>query len=339
MLGLEKEGSSFSQPKVLLALLVIAAVFFTAGYLSSDCRNSGVTGAVTGQQAGERAVNFINNNMLQGNALASLVNYTEKDGLYLITLSVTDGKQDQVFESYVSKDGALLFVSGINITESVPKRQETQQPPQETGLPKSDKPAIELFVMSHCPYGTQIEKGMLPVAALLGDKIDLKVKFVYYSMHGKKELDEQLLQTCMEKEFSGQYLGYLGCFLKEGDTEACLNESGVDMTVLNQCINNTDEQYRVTELYNDQSTWLSGRFPLFNVDKSDNEKYGVRGSPTLVINGQVASSGRSPSALLSTICSTFNNPPEECSQTLASETPSPGFGFSTTSGGSSATCG
>ena len=37
--------------------------------------------------------------------------------------------------------------------------------------PKKEKPEVELFVMSHCPFGTQIEKGMLPVARLLGDKI------------------------------------------------------------------------------------------------------------------------------------------------------------------------
>ncbi|MBU3941884.1 MAG: hypothetical protein KKF74_03150, partial [Nanoarchaeota archaeon] len=49
-------------------------------------------------------------------------------------------------------------------------------------MPKKDKPEVELFVMSHCPYGTQIEKGMLPVARLLGDKIDFNIRFCSYAM-------------------------------------------------------------------------------------------------------------------------------------------------------------
>ena len=31
---------------------------------------------------------------------------------------------------------------------------------------KLEKPIVEAFVMSHCPFGTQIEKGMLPVVSV-----------------------------------------------------------------------------------------------------------------------------------------------------------------------------
>ncbi len=41
--------------------------------------------------------------------------------------------------------------------------------------------------MSYCPYGTQAEKGILPVVALLGDKIDFKLRTVHYVLHGDKE--------------------------------------------------------------------------------------------------------------------------------------------------------
>ena len=73
-------------------------------------------------------------------------------------------------------------------------------------LVKADKPKVELFVMSHCPYGTQAEKGMIPVVELLKDKISFEVKFVDYAMHGKKELDEQLRQYCIQKEQKAKFL-------------------------------------------------------------------------------------------------------------------------------------
>lgn len=54
--------------------------------------------------------------------------------------------------------------------------------------------------MSHCPYGLQMEKGIIPVVETLGDSIDFQVKFCDYAMHGQTELDEQVLQYCIMKE-------------------------------------------------------------------------------------------------------------------------------------------
>ncbi len=205
-------------------------------------------------------------------------------------------------------------------------------------MPKKEKPEVELFVMSHCPFGTQIEKGILPVARLLGDKIDFKVRFCSYAMHGKKELDEQTLQHCIQKEYNNKYLDYLACFLKDENTDDCLKEVKLSGK-LDSCIEQTDNEFKITEKFNDKSTWSGGRFPLFDVDKELNEKYGVRGSPNLVINGVTASVRRDPASLLSAICTGFKDKPAECNEKLSSDKPSPGFGFSTTSSTSSGSCG
>ena len=203
-------------------------------------------------------------------------------------------------------------------------------------MAKLDKPTVELFVMSHCPYGTQIEKGMLPVVELLGSKIDFTVKFVDYAMHGEKEIQEEMNQYCIETQFNNKYLAYLKCFLKEGNTDSCVTEAGIDKAALDTCIASTDTQYKITANFNDKSTW-SGSFPPFDIYKADNEKYGVQGSPTLVINGVTSESGRSPSSLLSAVCTGFKDKPSECSSTLSSENPSPGFGFETTGAATQAT--
>jgi len=44
------------------------------------------------------------------------------------------------------------------------------------------------------------------------------------------------------------------------------------------------------------------------------------------MNGQLLESGRDSASLLKTICSGFSNQPEECSESLPSVSPTPGFG-------------
>ena len=244
----------------------------------------------------------------------------------------------QDVETYITKDGKLFFDRVMNIEEIEKEKQEASgEVPQNQEAAKSDKPIIEVFVMSHCPYGTQIEKGILPVAETLGNKIDFELKFCDYAMHGEIELNEQLQQQCIKTEEPTKFVSYLECFLEAGDSKSCLTKTRINTSKINSCISATDKKYKVTENFNDKNTW-KGNYPTFNIHKEDVDKYSVGGSPTLVINGTTAKSGRDSASLLATICSGFNNPPEECSMELSSETPSPGFGFSTTNGGDSASC-
>ena len=197
--------------------------------------------------------------------------------------------------------------------------------------------------MSYCPYGTQAEKGILPVLNLLGDKIDFELRFVYYAMHPSSgEVEEQLNQYCIQKEQEDKLYEYLECFLTEGDSEGCLTSTGINKVKLKTCTDAADAEFEITINLEDESSWLSGRYPLFNIDKALNEQYEVGGSPTLVINGEKVSSARDSVSYLNAVCSSFTegNVPEECSTTeISSEVLSPGFGWTTASGGSaSAQC-
>ena len=128
---------------------------------------------------------------------------------------------------------------------------------------KTDKPVVEVFVMSHCPYGTQIEKGMIPVVKTLGDKIDFQLKFVNYAMHGEKGIKEQISQYCVEKEYSkDMMIQYLECFLEDSDSPRCVEELALDQNVLDSCFDEVDSEYKIMEDFADQSTWM-GTFPSF----------------------------------------------------------------------------
>jgi hypothetical protein len=331
----KKAGFKIKKKTLWQAVSAVLAILLLASFLIGRC-DSPTAAVVSADVVGENTVDFINNFMTNSNV--QLKNVTEESNMYVVNFEV----EGQTYPSYVSMDGKLLFLQVIDMEKIIEDAENSENNPDNSPpqpVPKSEKPDVEVFVMSHCPYGTQIEKGILPVAELLGDKIDFSVKFVYYAMHGKTELDEQLLQHCIQEEEPGKYLEYLGCFLEEGKTDECIASIGLDKEKLDACIESTDNEFNVTGKFNDQSTWLNGRFPLFDVDKELNQQYGVGGSPHLVINSQSAGAGRDSASLLNAICDSFIDAPEECATELSSAQPSPGFGFEGTGSGAAGSCG
>ncbi|MBR9690937.1 hypothetical protein GOV08_04605, partial [Candidatus Woesearchaeota archaeon] len=286
---------------VLGVLLILS--FFIGGFGKSAASK------MSAQAVADKTVNFINENLMQGRGTAKLNGVEESNGMYLLKLNI--GGQEM--ESYVSSDGKLLFPQVIDLT----KKPQSQQPPEtqdtQTNIQKSDKPKVELFVMSHCPYGTQMEKGILPVVKELGNKIDFELKFVNYAMHPTQgEVEEQLNQYCIQRDYNDKYLAYLGKFLEAGDGKEALSAVGLSEADISGCVQETDKEFDVIKNLEDKSSWSGGRFPQFMIYDADNKKYGVRGSPTLIINGQQAQSGRDAQSLLNTICGAFDGKPEEC---------------------------
>lgn len=310
-------------------IIAVLLVVVLAGCTKKD------TQAVLGiEEAKAKVLDYVNTNVMQGGQTASIKDMVADNGLYKMTLVM--GANQEII-AHMTMDGKNLFPQAIDLNQT---SVADENAPDNT-VTKSEKPSVELFVMSHCPYGTQIEKGMLPVLETLGDKIDFELKFCDYAMHGEKELDEQLNQYCIQKNEPEKLAAYLRCFLSESDNgPACLNSENINTKQLTACVAETDKEYQVKELFADETTWKSGRFPQFNVYRDDAAKYGVSGSPSLVINGKKISSARDAAGLLKTICSGFENEPEECSKSLSSQTPSAGFGFEVSStGATTAGCG
>lgn len=302
--------------------------------LISNLSGVGFTGKVVSEnKAGDNLINFA---VSQG-VSAELINSSSEGAFYKVYLSINN----QVIPYLVTKDGKYFLSESYLIPLAV-EEEIIDNTPSNTNVPKTDKPVVELFVMSHCPYGTQAEKGIIPAVELLGDKIDFKLRFVYYAMHPSQgEVEEQLSQYCIQKTQPDKLIPYLKCFLQAGDSASCLTEVGVNKITLNSCITSADKEFKVSENKNDKSKWLSGNYPLFNVDKELNELYQVAGSPTLVINGVQVSSARDPASYLSSICGAFSegNVPEECSQELSTTSYSAGFGYDTSGSTTTAQCG
>ena len=305
-----------------LFLLLITSIF-TRGFGLYDFIFS-----TSKEKIGENTVEYINKNLLSPGTKASLIETVKQvNGLYKIKIKVENTnqpEQSQEFTVYVSSDGKMLFPQGIAMKDSSLKEGKSQS---DQDIPKREKPDVKLFVMSYCPYGLQAEKMYLPVYNLLKDKADMGIYFVSYVMHGKKELDENLRQYCIEKEEKDKYFNYLSCFVKEGDYKKCLSEAGINQGKLNSCVKETDGKFNISSNYNNKSTWINGKFPKFEVEEDLNKKYNVEGSPTVVINDKIVEiNPRSPENFKEMICKAFISKPKECSQTLSNEVPSPGFG-------------
>lgn len=317
----EKEESSNKKEKLtekmrenpwILSTLVLGILILV---LLVGNFSGGVTGNVISEKdAGDIILNFVKT---QTNGQGELVETTVFDNVLYKVVILYQGNEVPL---YLTKDGKNL-VQGILPLESI-EEQKPSQSEEVQDVPKSDKPKAELFIMTHCPYGAQAEKGIIPTIKALGNSVDAKIRFVHYFMHGDKEETETYNQVCIREEQSVKYLDYLQCFLEDGNSERCLIKVSIDKEKLNNCI----------------STGKSKEY--YAEDSKLSETYGVQGSPTLVVNGVIVSSGRDSASYLDTICNAFNNAPEEeCNKKLSSTSPSPGFGTGTGSSASTANCG
>lgn len=77
---------------------------------------------ISSEEAGEKVISFINNNVLQDQDPASLIGTFEKDGLYEVRFDV----QGEMVNWYITKNGSSIFPQVIDLKgfESMPKLTE-----------------------------------------------------------------------------------------------------------------------------------------------------------------------------------------------------------------------
>ena len=217
-------------------------------------------------------------------------------------------------DEYITMDANHPY-AGKDINVKIKVTEKGKQTVSSQKIPGA--PTLEVFVMSYCPYGTQMQKTLIPVQKLLGNKANIIIRYVSYTMHGQQEEDENHRQICIREEQASKFWTYLECFLEAGDYEGCLDKAKIDKDKLDDCLKSNVEMY-------------------FGVDKDLNTKYGVKGSPAIMLDEKTVSVDRNPEAVKNLICNAFKTKPKECDTQLSTEQSSPGFGFQT--GGASGVC-
>jgi hypothetical protein len=312
---------------IIISSVLILLILIAAGLVIYS-KTAHTKKVLKPEEAKVVAEKFINENLVSPSNKATVKSAVLEGDVYNITLTV--GRKD--YNSYMTKYGDKFFESGLDMVKFAAENKaknaaadntgaaatdNTKAATQVTNVQKTEKPKVELFVMTECPYGLQAEKGILPAFAALGNKIDAKIRFVHYFMHGDKEEQETYNQICIRDEQAAKYDSYLNCYVIEGNSAKCVTQTGVDKAKMDSCV-------------------AAKAKDIYKTDSALSNKYGVEGSPTLVINGVQANAGRDSASYLAGICSAFKVAPAECSKKLSSTAPAAGFGAGAAAAGSAA---
>ncbi|MBI4955128.1 MAG: hypothetical protein HY908_24105 [Myxococcales bacterium] len=169
-----------------------------------------------------------------------------------------------------------------------------------------EQASVHLYVMSHCPYGVQVENNLRDVVAALGPRLRLEVDYigdlnaagVLSSMHGAPELADDLVQVCAERHAPRSFYRFVLCQnrdLKKGDWKPCADEVGIAVEPLRACAAGDEGRQLLAESF--------ARSRLRR----------ATGSPTIYIGDTRYTGGRRPRELLKAVCASYaSDPPETC---------------------------
>lgn len=336
----KKQGINLWMLSTILLLAVLALMIFENGKITDKIRSGGITNILTAEDAGQEWIGFINEVNPATKDKLKISEIKEENGVYVAMVEYNN--QDKISTStiHISKDGEIFFQQGVKMEEERQKMAEatSQEAPEQKDIPKSDKPKVEMFTMSYCPFGKQAEDGLLPVARLLGDSVEIEPHYVIYSdyatkmksrvdeeqaknikvedycydkeekycsMHGIVELKQNVRELCIYKYNKDKFWDYTEAVNKEctlANNESCWSKPaeklGINTAKISNCLDNEIEDFLAIEV-------------------ELNKKYNVAGSPTVIINGVNYSGGRNPEQYKSGACNAFNSQPKECSETLS----------------------
>ena len=147
--------------------------------------------------------------------IKDIKNLKETSGLYSFDFTFESNGSPRTYSSYISKDGAILFQSGIEIAKIGVAAAASSPAPKLTcaDISKNDKPDLTAFVVADCPFGLQMQRVFKKA---ISEEINLKnyltVRYLgaitdakITSMHGDKEAQENLRQICLREEQKDKY--------------------------------------------------------------------------------------------------------------------------------------
>ncbi|MCK4745312.1 hypothetical protein KAS41_04580 [Candidatus Parcubacteria bacterium] len=338
----KKQGMNLWMLSTILLLAVLVLMIFENGKITNKIRGGGTANILTAEEAGQEWIGFINEVNPVTKEKLKILEIKEEGGVYAATVSYDNEDQVSTSTIHISRDGKMFFQQGVDIEKEREKMATAtatgQSAPEQKNIPKSDKPKVEMFTMSYCPFGKQAEDGLLPVARLFGDSVEIEPHYVIYSdyatkmksrmseeqaknvkvedycydqeekycsMHGIKELRQNVRELCVYKYNKDKFWDYtesvnVECSIE--NIETCwsnpMKKLSIDASKISSCLDNEIEDFLAAEV-------------------ELNKKYGVAGSPTIIINGVDYAGGRSPDEYKSGVCNAFNSQPSECSKTLS----------------------
>ncbi len=173
---------------------------------------------------------------------------------------------------------------------------------------------LQLFLMSHCPYGVVAQRSLIPLVANFGEGLGLDLHYIVsedstgglVALHGPDELVENERQLCAMKLYAANrdYMKYIRCRIEQDEDEdwrVCATSQGLDAELIDSCVNKDGER-------------------LQRKDLELSRQLDIRASPTWLVNNRYEAHGLSPEDIRQAVCK--HNPDlAGCENELSSEAP------------------
>ena len=195
---------------------------------------------------------------------------------------------------------------------------------KEAMVCREEKPGhLQVFIMSDCPYGRKAIEALKEVVDNFdkeGEDVGYEVHYIasesgdgFDSLHGQYEVDENIIQLCVEKHSSDAWLDYLYCRSTKGvkgkDWKECAEETKVDADSVQTCFDGGEGK------------------ALLKEDIKLANALGVGGSPTWLANNKYQFGGIYADDIKGKFCK-YNSGLKGCDAVLttaaASSGPAPG---------------
>ncbi|MBT4540220.1 hypothetical protein HOC35_01785 [Candidatus Woesearchaeota archaeon] len=170
-----------------------------------------------------------------------------------------------------------------------------------------DKVKLDFYVMSQCPYGTQVEDAIKPVLDKIGDHVDFNLEFIaneitegqFNSLHGQPEVLGNIAQLCAAKHNPDKYMEMVVCMNANaraipGNWETCAETNDLNVEKIEECYSGEEGKELLRE----------------SIEKAD--AVNAQGSPTIFLNDEPYSGGRGENDFFRAICQAFEEKPEAC---------------------------
>lgn len=154
-----------------------------------------------------------------------------------------------------------------------------------TEIKQKEKTDMELYVMSLCPFGNEVERQIIPIVKRYQTQVGLKINYIaedlgapannptrFDSLHGIPEVWENIRQLVIAKYYPAVFLDYLHCRTEDyRDYEGwkqCADRFGIDAEKVER-LTHAEEGYSLLE------------------ENIKEQPLSITDSPTLIVNGTV----------------------------------------------------
>lgn len=186
------------------------------------------------------------------------------------------------------------------------------------------KKSLDLFVMSHCPFGTKAMLAAKEFADAFGADAMISVHYIgdnnngeLKSMHGPDEVTDDLREVCAIQHYGKdqKFLEFLACRSKDlkADWKDCTGANGIDAGVIQTCVDG------------EGSKLLTASFQLAS-------KLAIESSPTFLVNNRETFNAQDAAGIATSFCKA-NPGLAACDKQLSAAAPAQA------AGGGGAACG